>query len=231
MKCCHCGAEVSALYASYGTVDMHCPLPCTICSAKVADPYIERDSILIFLDLVLHKPQVYRHLLFNSESSGRVFLKLWLVLFLVDVYVQWISASYPSKVTSDFIHYYSRALYKGLVSHVLHLACCHVVFKAFSGSKGLSPRLTASALILASFAKGLHILMVIWQYEWDLEYYWLVRLFTITSQAEALLVLWPRRILTGAERAAAYASSYATLVVSMALATPALNGLGALISD
>ena len=36
---------------------------------KVVDKYIEFDHMVIFLDALLHKPQVYRHLLFNIHIS------------------------------------------------------------------------------------------------------------------------------------------------------------------
>lgn len=32
---------------------------------RFADKYIEHDYVIIFIDMLLHKPQVYRHLLFN----------------------------------------------------------------------------------------------------------------------------------------------------------------------
>lgn len=42
-----------------------------------ADKYIEFDHVILFLDMVLHKPQVYRHLLFNrlkyTEHGMEVF--------------------------------------------------------------------------------------------------------------------------------------------------------------
>ena len=34
---------------------------------KVVDKYIEFDPVIIFLDALLHKPQAYRHLLFNDK--------------------------------------------------------------------------------------------------------------------------------------------------------------------
>jgi hypothetical protein len=40
---------------------------------RVADPYVERQPLLVALDLVLHRPPVYRHLLFNvdiDDDSG-----------------------------------------------------------------------------------------------------------------------------------------------------------------
>ncbi|KAJ3088668.1 hypothetical protein HK102_008226 [Quaeritorhiza haematococci] len=35
---------------------------------RFADKYVECDRVVVFLDMVLHKPQVYRHLLFNRIS-------------------------------------------------------------------------------------------------------------------------------------------------------------------
>lgn len=35
----------------------------------IVDKYIEFDSVIICLDAVLHKPQTYRHLLFNIDNS------------------------------------------------------------------------------------------------------------------------------------------------------------------
>jgi len=32
---------------------------------QFADRYIELDSVVILIDMILHKPRVYRHLLFN----------------------------------------------------------------------------------------------------------------------------------------------------------------------
>ena len=36
---------------------------------KVVDKYIEYELVIIFLDAVLHKPQAYRHILFNIDSG------------------------------------------------------------------------------------------------------------------------------------------------------------------
>jgi lipid intermediate transporter len=56
----------------------HCPFHCALfclfqksCGA-VADKYIEFELIIIILDLVLHKPQAYRHLLFNRFRQRKV---------------------------------------------------------------------------------------------------------------------------------------------------------------
>ena len=40
---------------------------------KIADKYVEYELVLIVIDLILHKPQVYRHILFNRTP----FVKNW----------------------------------------------------------------------------------------------------------------------------------------------------------
>lgn len=60
---------------------------------------MEFDFVIIFIEMVLHKPQVYRHLLFNTnlftppgsrniERWGR-WAKMCLLMILFDVYIKW----------------------------------------------------------------------------------------------------------------------------------------------
>jgi hypothetical protein len=39
------------------------------CCHRLADKYVEFEMMLIILDLILHKPQVYRHLLYNRPQQ------------------------------------------------------------------------------------------------------------------------------------------------------------------
>jgi hypothetical protein len=34
---------------------------------EFCDKYVECDAVIIFIDMLLHKPEVYRHLLFNRQ--------------------------------------------------------------------------------------------------------------------------------------------------------------------
>ncbi|KAK0534691.1 hypothetical protein OC842_002559 [Tilletia horrida] len=85
--CVHCGTPQTHLYLQYphGSV---LSAPCEACHAesthstslqadggaahpittsvkRAADPYVESDAIVVFLDLILVKPRAFRHLLFN----------------------------------------------------------------------------------------------------------------------------------------------------------------------
>lgn len=68
--CIECRYPVTALYTTYSKADdsslgkgvrlTQCPR-----CRRFADKYVEHDFVVLFIDLVLIKPQVYRHLLFN----------------------------------------------------------------------------------------------------------------------------------------------------------------------
>ena len=68
--CIECRAPINQLYTSYSKADDRSGgkgvrlTQCQHCK-RFADKYVEHDFVVLFIDLVLVKPQVYRHLLFN----------------------------------------------------------------------------------------------------------------------------------------------------------------------
>lgn len=101
MICVECGnPRIKQLYSEYKS--SHITL--TICPEcrNVADKYIEYDRVLLFIDILLLKPQAYRHLAFNlseeqllSQLEGplvhryRLAFRLFVVFVLFDVYLVW----------------------------------------------------------------------------------------------------------------------------------------------
>lgn len=68
-------------------------MQCPRCK-RFADKYVEHDFVVLFIDLVLVKPQVYRHLLFNrlhtsSDALDPSIIRLGVLLLLFDVYITW----------------------------------------------------------------------------------------------------------------------------------------------
>ncbi|KAL8694325.1 MAG: hypothetical protein Q9218_001030 [Villophora microphyllina] len=61
---------------------------------RFADKYVEHDYVVLFIDLVLVKPQVYRHLLFNrlgrdDDELDPSITRLGVLLLLFNVYLTW----------------------------------------------------------------------------------------------------------------------------------------------
>lgn len=66
MICIECGNPVQTLYTSYSPSNIRLTA-CPQCN-KFADKYIEYDNVLIFIDLLLLRPQAYRHMVYNTLS-------------------------------------------------------------------------------------------------------------------------------------------------------------------
>jgi len=97
--CITCSTPVKDLYTVYSKADDRTLgkgvrlTQCPNCK-RFADKYVEHDFVVLFIDLVLIKPQVYRHLLFNrlGRSDNKFdpsILRLGILLVLFDVYITW----------------------------------------------------------------------------------------------------------------------------------------------
>jgi len=68
--CTSCTQPTPYLYTVYDSEDNLRLEQCTSCHA-FADPYVEHDTMTLWIDLVLLKRDVYRHLLFNRGMGAR----------------------------------------------------------------------------------------------------------------------------------------------------------------
>ncbi|PFH38681.1 hypothetical protein BESB_010230 [Besnoitia besnoiti] len=92
--CVECSVPVSSIYRRFPRDSLNIRLQrCRACG-KTADRYVEYEVVLILIDLLLHKPQAYRHLVFNHlpyaergvPTSVRNFA---IVCILFDTYTRW----------------------------------------------------------------------------------------------------------------------------------------------
>ncbi|KAF4712448.1 sterol homeostasis protein, partial [Perkinsus olseni] len=93
MICVECGQVVKSLFREYsrGNIRLtHCPN----CGA-IADKYIELEIQLVFVDLILHRSQAYRHILFNRGTIRvhKEVYKFLTVMFALDSFDQWFLCS------------------------------------------------------------------------------------------------------------------------------------------
>ncbi|PLN76588.1 Arv1-domain-containing protein [Aspergillus taichungensis] len=111
--CIECSYPVSHLYSTYSRADDRSLgkgvrlTQCPRCQ-RFADKYVEYDFVVLFIDLVLIKPQVYRHLLFNrlggnDNQLDRSILRLGILLLLFDVYLTWARLEKSPSLGSTFL--------------------------------------------------------------------------------------------------------------------------------
>ncbi|TPX76309.1 hypothetical protein CcCBS67573_g02444 [Chytriomyces confervae] len=92
-RCIHCAAPIRALFREYSKGNIRLE-QCGVCKKGFADQYIENDPIVVFIDMVLLKKPVFRHLIHNrlsydSRGFNGTVAKLALILVLFEVYVKW----------------------------------------------------------------------------------------------------------------------------------------------
>ncbi|KAJ5334049.1 Arv1 protein [Penicillium brevicompactum] len=111
--CIECSYPVSHLYSAYSRADDRSQgkgvrlTQCPRCQ-RFADKYVEYDFVVLFIDLVLIKPQVYRHLLFNrlgrdDNQFDRSIIRLGVLLLLFDVYLTWARIEKDPSLATTFL--------------------------------------------------------------------------------------------------------------------------------
>ncbi|WQF80069.1 Putative Arv1 protein [Colletotrichum destructivum] len=97
--CIECRHPVKTLWTKYSNADDKSSghnIRLTVCRncGHFCDKYVEHDFVVLFIDLVLIKPQVYRHLLHNTlmkddDQFDSSIVRLGVLLLLFDVYLTW----------------------------------------------------------------------------------------------------------------------------------------------
>ncbi|KAJ3401196.1 sterol homeostasis protein, partial [Chytridiales sp. JEL 0842] len=77
--CVECGSKVSSLYTEYSKGNIRLT-KCASCG-KFADKYIENDSVIVFIDMLLHKRPVYNKISMALVLSS--FGKLLLIAMVI----------------------------------------------------------------------------------------------------------------------------------------------------
>ncbi|XP_060762836.1 protein ARV1 isoform X2 [Neoarius graeffei] len=193
-KCIECNEEASELYRDYcnGIVKI------TICRScgKPVDKYIEYDPVIILIDAILCKIQAFRHILFNTHIN--IHWKLCVFCLLCEAYLRW-SRLQSSEVTSDpadIIRYTKEWDFYGmfaLAALELGVYCAGVLAASWSVQKLYGVCGDASdllkALLLSCYGKVLLIPAVIWEHDYSPLCFTLIRVFVLTSNAQAIRVI------------------------------------------
>ncbi|EMR10572.1 hypothetical protein PNEG_01277 [Pneumocystis murina B123] len=126
LLCVECAHPVTSLYTEYSKNNFRLT-QCPLCK-EFADKYVEFDYVIITIDLMLIKPQVYRHLLFNQLGTqdnhfNPYIVRFWLLLILFDVYLMWLRADRQSE-QSISTSTSSQAILSGIAKCLYFLIIC-----------------------------------------------------------------------------------------------------------
>ncbi|KAH9266718.1 hypothetical protein BASA83_010396 [Batrachochytrium salamandrivorans] len=198
--CIECGKEVPVLYLDYGKGNIKL-VHCEVCKT-FADKYLEYDFVIIFIDMLLHKRPVYRHLIFNrldysDQGWNGSLIRLGILLVLFEVYLKWFRLDRMDRaVAPDNVALHTQYFYilgKTICFHSGVRWATHMLFSGKFTVKNLNQ--LSMALVLSSFGKILLIVMVVWDYgQFDPSI--LVNMLVFTSNIEALSVFLKTSIST-----------------------------------
>ncbi|KAJ2725565.1 sterol homeostasis protein [Coemansia sp. Benny D115] len=207
--CIECGFPVNSLYTEYGAGHIRLT-QCQHCKS-FADKYVEHDVIIMFIDMLLHKPQVYRHLLVNKLEFRHAFIeknvgKLGILLVLFSVYIDWFRLEEGGRLRGQsellfgkqhsFALQYLFILFLSAIDAVSLLA--GILLASIIHQRGFMQirwwATISTALIISSFGKVLMILLVIWDYN-ESYYPWLLDFLVFTSHSTAVSVLFDISVL------------------------------------
>ncbi|KAF9004114.1 hypothetical protein BDZ89DRAFT_1080732 [Hymenopellis radicata] len=164
--CTTCTRHVPYLYTVYESAYNLRLEQCPSCSA-FADPYVEHDSLLLLIDLILLKRGVYRHLLYNRGSEPRrigqqddvsrkpprwsLIVPIGGTLTALDAFIRW-SHLNPQQALAvspwstgtivNFARTFIGCFAETLAFHVGVIAACYVVLKFLSVVKHSGDRNT-----------------------------------------------------------------------------------------
>lgn len=104
-RCIQCGFRIKRLFLQYSPGNIRL-MKCENCKA-VADDYIECEIMILLIDLILHKPKAYRHLVCNLVNQENMNMEaVWwksLISFLfLDVCIHFINLLFFSKLFCSF---------------------------------------------------------------------------------------------------------------------------------
>ncbi|RKF72815.1 Protein arv1 [Golovinomyces cichoracearum] len=196
--CVECRYPVRTLYTEYsGAADKSSGhgvrlIVCQNCG-RFCDKYVEHDYVILFIDLVLIKPQVYRHLLHNKfmrekDRFDPYIIRIGILLLLFDVYLTWAriekQTSSPNVNSPERRNFHRLAQKPIIFQYLFFLILCtlstlsfHLSIRFLTSSPysplvkfGLIPRYprpnsVSTALLVSSSTKLFPILMVIWEYD------------------------------------------------------------------
>jgi hypothetical protein len=207
LVCVECGSKVDSLYKEIRKGDIRLTI-CGHCH-RIADKYIEWDIPLLIVDLILQRPPVYRHILFNRFRAYRLtrgIFKLLVVTLSFDSFDRWYlhsgPTSWPSpeKVMESPVGAFTQwllphenqwtILITSLCESIVYLLSIFVFVRVYVhnvwGEEPYDTKTLISAIVLSCFSKlGVLMYMV---FEATLAHRFAIAVITLLSNIVAVRV-------------------------------------------
>ncbi|XP_052194233.1 protein ARV 2-like isoform X2 [Diospyros lotus] len=199
-RCVECGFQLAsdkALFIQYSPGNIRL-MKCENCKA-VADEYIECEIMILLIDLVLHKPKAYRHLLYNLLNRQVVnleglFWKSISAFLLLDAFtilvLNWSEENWSLSVSfSSLVLGCTKMLMNLLLRNFMFLCILLLANRYFLDAHVGVSRCTdiLFAIFVSSYLKIFLITMLVWEFPYSVLF--IIDMFVLSSNVVALKVM------------------------------------------
>ncbi|XP_021280220.1 protein arv1 homolog isoform X5 [Herrania umbratica] len=196
-RCVQCGFQVKTLFVQYSPGNIRL-MKCEKCKA-VADEYIECELMIVLIDLILHKPKAYRHLLYNVLNQQGTYFQglLWKLLFgflVLDAYRSLLVKRHDEKwgmsmSISSYFWLYRKILVDVFLGNFMFLCCFLLAIRKLLKTSAQFFRLgkLLLAVLISSYFKILLVAMMVWEFPPSVIY--IIDLLVLSSNTVALKVI------------------------------------------
>lgn len=166
---------------------------------NVVDKYIEYDNVLLFLDILLLKPQAYRHFCYNymeplGHHAGRILARFFTMMVLFEVYLLWayeekksVHGTVISYVLEQLLHVqYLVFIVEVIARNLVFIGVIMVVVRWWSRENSALLIVVATTVLVANGIKLVPILMLIWPYDTTIRYEKVVVFMAAVNVVESL---------------------------------------------
>lgn len=187
LRCVECGASIEHVYKEYSKGNIRLSV-CEACG-QVADKYVEYEIMLIGIDLLLLKPQAYRHLLWNRTPSisRSNLMKMYIMSNLLDMNMRsflleekqliilsptsiyrnvLVQGTSPSQVSQFSLHMLGMAVLDNLV-YMMTIGWL-VLWVWPKRIKSIGYLKFFEIVLISSFGKIFILFSIIWHYHWSI---------------------------------------------------------------
>eukprot|EP00835_Amoeboradix_gromovi_P006624 NODE_818_length_3941_cov_0.458355.p2 type:complete len:211 gc:universal NODE_818_length_3941_cov_0.458355:3255-2623(-) len=170
-RCVFCCSNVDKLILEYS--GYHVLAHCRKCD-NIADPYLEYDLVLLSLDLIIQKPQAYRHVLWLNFSYSFI-SRFFVLIFLFEVYINLLLVEYESILIANL---WIFTLFDKMFFYLL---VCSWFYFRYS-------RIVAIPLCISSFPILFILASILWQFNIRHDYIFVysLKMIRTLSQIQAI---------------------------------------------
>ncbi|XVE77189.1 hypothetical protein DITRI_Ditri13aG0041800 [Diplodiscus trichospermus] len=196
-RCVQCGFRIKTLFVQYSPGNIRL-MKCENCKS-VADEYIECELMIVLIDLILHKPEAFRHLLYNVLNQQSTHYKglLWKLLFgflVLDAYRS-LLVKRPeeewgmSTSISSFVWIYRKMLVDVFLGNFMFLCSFLLAMRNLlkTSARFSRPGDLLLAILISSYFRIFLTAMMIWKFPPSVIY--IIDIFVLSSNIVALKVI------------------------------------------